>query len=91
MLVRGYAADGCGQGSSVAAAVGSGPPRAASARVTLQLLWKEHRAVHPDGGYTVHYARVQRLFMQLPNYSVYVRLMIDGAPSRPFSAVTLPP
>jgi type IV secretory pathway TraG/TraD family ATPase VirD4 len=29
--------------------------------------------------------------MQLPNYRIYVRLMIDGAPSRPFSATTLPP
>jgi hypothetical protein len=29
--------------------------------------------------------------MQLPNYRVYLRLMIDGTPSRPFSAVTLQP
>jgi hypothetical protein len=29
--------------------------------------------------------------MQLPNYRIYVRLMIDGAPSKPFSATTLPP
>ena len=29
--------------------------------------------------------------MQLPNYRIYVRLMIDGAPSKPFSAMTLPP
>jgi type IV secretory pathway TraG/TraD family ATPase VirD4 len=29
--------------------------------------------------------------MQLPNYHVYIRLMIDGAPSKPFSAVTLRP
>jgi type IV secretory pathway TraG/TraD family ATPase VirD4 len=27
----------------------------------------------------------------LPNYNVYVKLMIDGAPSRPFSATTLLP
>jgi type IV secretory pathway TraG/TraD family ATPase VirD4 len=27
---------------------------------------------------------------QLPNYSVYLSLMIDGAPSKPFSAATLP-
>jgi type IV secretory pathway TraG/TraD family ATPase VirD4 len=27
---------------------------------------------------------------QLPNYSVYLSLMIDGAPSKPFSATTLP-
>ncbi len=29
--------------------------------------------------------------MHLPNHDVYVRLMIDGAPSRPFSATTLHP
>ncbi len=29
--------------------------------------------------------------MQLPNYHVYIKLMIDGMPSRPFSAKTLPP
>jgi len=27
----------------------------------------------------------------LPNHHIYLRLMIDGAPSRPFSAMTLPP
>jgi hypothetical protein len=27
--------------------------------------------------------------MQLPNHRIYVRLMIDGAPSRPFSAMTI--
>ena len=30
-------------------------------------------------------------FMQLPNYRTYVKLMIDGTPSKPFSASTLPP
>lgn len=30
-------------------------------------------------------------FTNLPNYHVYVKLMIDGAPSRPFSATTLLP
>jgi type IV secretory pathway TraG/TraD family ATPase VirD4 len=29
-------------------------------------------------------------FMNLPNYSIYLRLMIDGTVSPPFSAVTLP-
>jgi hypothetical protein len=29
--------------------------------------------------------------MKLPKYHVYLKLMIDGAPSKPFSAVTLPP
>jgi hypothetical protein len=29
--------------------------------------------------------------MSLPNRHFYLRLMIDGAPSRPFSAITLPP
>ena len=29
--------------------------------------------------------------LNLPNYNVYLRLMIDGVPSRPFSAMTLPP
>lgn len=27
----------------------------------------------------------------LPNHNIYVKLLIDGAPSRPFSATTLPP
>jgi hypothetical protein len=30
-------------------------------------------------------------FIRLPNYHVYLRLMIDGEPSKPFSAVTLRP
>jgi hypothetical protein len=29
--------------------------------------------------------------VNLPNYHVYLKLMIDGAPSKPFSAVTVPP
>jgi type IV secretory pathway TraG/TraD family ATPase VirD4 len=29
--------------------------------------------------------------MQLPNHRIYLKLMIDGMPSTPFSAVTLPP
>jgi hypothetical protein len=29
--------------------------------------------------------------MQLGNYQAYLKLMIDGVPSKPFSAVTLPP
>jgi hypothetical protein len=29
--------------------------------------------------------------LQLPNYSIYLKLMIDGTPSLPFSAVTLGP
>lgn len=29
--------------------------------------------------------------LNLPNYTIYLKLMIDGAPSRPFSASTLPP
>jgi hypothetical protein len=29
--------------------------------------------------------------IHLPNWNVYLKLMIDGSPSRPFSAVTLPP
>jgi len=29
--------------------------------------------------------------LNLPNYHVYLKLMIDGAPSKPFSAVTLKP
>ena len=28
-------------------------------------------------------------FINLPNYSIYLKLMIDGAPSKPFSATTL--
>ena len=28
--------------------------------------------------------------VQLPNYRIYLKLMIDGSPSKPFSAVTLP-
>jgi type IV secretory pathway TraG/TraD family ATPase VirD4 len=30
-------------------------------------------------------------FLQLPNHRAYIMLMIDGQPSRPFSAATLPP
>lgn len=29
--------------------------------------------------------------LQLPNYRIYLKLMIDGTPSPPFSAATLPP
>jgi len=29
--------------------------------------------------------------MQLPNHRIYLKLMIDGMPSKPFSALTLPP
>ena len=29
--------------------------------------------------------------VNLPNYNIYVKLMIDGVTSRPFSAITLPP
>ena len=29
--------------------------------------------------------------LQLPNYRIYLKLMIDGTPSKPFSAGTLPP
>lgn len=29
-------------------------------------------------------------FISLPNYSIYLKLMIDGVPSKPFSAETLP-
>ncbi len=32
-----------------------------------------------------------RDLLALPNYSIYLKLMIDGTPSRPFSAETLPP
>jgi hypothetical protein len=30
-------------------------------------------------------------FMNLPNHHIYLKLMVDGIPSKPFSAVTLPP
>jgi len=29
--------------------------------------------------------------INLPNYAVYIKLMVDGVTSRPFSAITLPP
>src|SRR5262249_599260 len=29
--------------------------------------------------------------VNLPNYHIYLKLLIDGAPSQPFSACTLPP
>lgn len=32
-----------------------------------------------------------RDLMSLPNYHIYLKLMIDGKPSQPFSATTLPP
>lgn len=28
-------------------------------------------------------------FINLPNYKIFLKLMIDGSPSRPFSAATL--
>ena len=28
--------------------------------------------------------------MSLPNYHIYLKVMIDGEPSKPFNAVTLP-
>ena len=28
--------------------------------------------------------------ISLPNYAIYLRLLIDGEPSKPFSAETLP-
>src|SRR5450631_1382389 len=30
-------------------------------------------------------------FLQLPNYRIYIKLMIDGTLSKPFSAITLAP
>jgi hypothetical protein len=30
-------------------------------------------------------------FLQLPNYRIYLKLMINGSPSKPFSAATFPP
>lgn len=33
----------------------------------------------------------ERDLISLPNYSVYLKLMIDGMPSKPFSAETLAP
>jgi hypothetical protein len=30
-------------------------------------------------------------FLQLSNYRIYIKLMIDGTPSEPFSALTLAP
>jgi type IV secretory pathway TraG/TraD family ATPase VirD4 len=47
-----------------------------------------------DAPYIVQefHERYEKLdFLQLPNYRAYVKLMIDGQPSRPFSAATLPP
>jgi hypothetical protein len=47
-----------------------------------------------DAPYIVHefHERYEKLdFLQLPNYRTYIKLMIDGQPSRPFSAATLPP
>src|SRR3989344_5680339 len=34
---------------------------------------------------------LQNYLIQLPNYNIYIKLMIDGVTSRPFSAKTLPP
>jgi type IV secretory pathway TraG/TraD family ATPase VirD4 len=47
-----------------------------------------------DAPYIVEefHERYEKLdFLQLPNYRAYTKLMIDGQPSRPFSAATLPP
>ena len=29
--------------------------------------------------------------LNLGNHDIYIKLMIDGSPSRPFSAITIPP
>lgn len=47
-----------------------------------------------DAPYLVHefVERVEPIdLVQLPNYRIYLKLMIDGMPSRPFSALTLDP
>jgi type IV secretory pathway TraG/TraD family ATPase VirD4 len=36
-----------------------------------------------------HYDKLN--FLQLPNYRIYLKLMIDGTPSKPFSAITAAP
>lgn len=41
------------------------------------------REFYPDIG--------QEDLVRLPNHHIYLKLMIDGSPSRPFSAITLPP
>jgi hypothetical protein len=33
----------------------------------------------------------QNDLLRLENYHIYLRLMIDGTPSKPFSSFTLPP
>jgi len=43
-------------------------------------------------GYRLEVAcRCNRGALHLPNHHIYMKLMIDGVPSRPFSATTLPP
>jgi len=47
-----------------------------------------------DAPYIVQefHERYEKLdFLQLPNHRIYVKLMIDGTPSKPFSATTLAP
>jgi type IV secretory pathway TraG/TraD family ATPase VirD4 len=47
-----------------------------------------------DAPYIVQefHERYEKLdLLQLPNYHAYIKLMIDGQPSQPFSAATLPP
>lgn len=47
-----------------------------------------------DAPYLVHefHSKLSEIdLLQLPNYRIYLKLMIDGTPSRPFSAATLKP
>jgi hypothetical protein len=47
-----------------------------------------------DASYIVQefHERYEKMdFLQLPNFSVYLKIMIDGMPPKPFSAVTLAP
>jgi hypothetical protein len=40
---------------------------------------------------TLNFRRITTDLLNLPNYHIYLKLMIDGAPSKAFSGVTMRP
>jgi type IV secretory pathway TraG/TraD family ATPase VirD4 len=51
---------------------------ARDAQYMMKELFKEYQPIYSIGDY-----------VNLPNYEIYLKLMIDGKPSKPFSATTI--
>ena len=62
-------------------------PLAREYRVTTYDLRGHGYSEMPPRGYTS--ADFAEDLVGLPNYHIYLKLMIDGAPSKPFSAITV--